>query len=269
MRLHATPIIALAAASSVCLSAGLAHAQDDEGNPEFQRLVDAGKERYADGDLAGALELFEEAYAVDPRPKLLFNMGLVSERLGDLDKAVKYYEEFVGAAGNIPLELRARGQERLEVLRPIVEDRRKQAAKNDGKTDPLDPKGPGEPKDPKGPKGPGDPPGEGGGPGVAALATLVLGGAAALGGGALLLTLPDEMAFVQEPTAAARRSARSSRGLQETLGYSLLGAGGALVITGAALWIMGGETEGASASAPTLAPHVGPREVGATLRFSF
>ena len=266
MRPHAPTALSCLATSCVCLSAGLAHAQDDATEREFQRLVDAGKARYADEDFAGALELFEKAYAVDPKPKLLFNMGLVCERLGELEKAVDYYEEFVGAGGDIPLDLRARGQERLEVLRPIVEDSRRKTVKDDpdpgdGTKDPLDPK---DPEDPKGPKTAGG----SGGPGMPTIVALAAGGAAALAGGAMILTLPDEMAFVDQPTADARRDARDSRQFQQGAGYALLGVGGALLVTGAILWVAGGESD-ATAQGALLAPTVGPDGVGATLRLRF
>jgi hypothetical protein len=266
MRPHAHIALSCAICSCVCLSSVLAHAQDDATDEEFQALLDAGKERYGEGDFAGALELFEQAYAVDPRPKLLFNMGLVCERLGELEKAVAYYEEFVGAGGDIPLELRARGQERLQVLRPIVEDGRKQAAKKDaagdGVEDPIDPKDPREPKEPVE-----DPAGDGG-PGMGAVVALAAGGAAGLAGAAMLLTLPEEMAFVDEPTADGRRDARSARQLQQGAGYALVGVGGALLVTGVILVVTGGEPDSATQGA-TLAPAVGPDGVGATLRLRF
>ncbi len=266
MRPDAPIVLSCLAASCVCLSSGLAHAQDDATEREFQKLVDAGKARYADEDFAGALDFFEQAYAVSPKPKLLFNMGLVCERLGELEKAVDYYEEFVGAGGDIPLELRARGQERLEVLRPIVEDRRKkttndQTGLKDGTKDPIDTKGP---KDPNGSKV-----SEGSsGPSMGAVVALAAGGAAALAGGAMILTLPGEMDFVNEPTADGRRDARSSRQFQQGAGFGLLGVGGVLLVTGAVLWVTGGESDDATQGV-TLAPAVGPDGVGATLHLKF
>ena len=68
-----------------------------------------------------AVDLFEQAYAIDPQPNYLFNIGRVYEEKGDLKKAVEYYQRFVQEPG-VQIESRDRAAQRLRVLKAIVED---------------------------------------------------------------------------------------------------------------------------------------------------
>ena len=115
--------------SSVALALGLAPslpvlaattsaiATAPDGDPE--ELSAQAVERFEAKDYDGAVELFEQAYAVDPQPNYLFNIGRVYEEKGDLEKAVEFYQRFVGQSG-VDLESRQAATERLKVLREAV-----------------------------------------------------------------------------------------------------------------------------------------------------
>jgi|GEM_PF-1349826 tetratricopeptide (TPR) repeat protein len=248
---------------------------EDAKEAEFKARLSKGNEYYKDGDLEKALVEFEAAYALKPNPKLLFNIGLIYERLGNLKKAVDHYDRFV-VAPDVPLELRGKASERLTVLRPIVEAQDAKAAEEARKNaeaakkadeievadiDPEEGKKDGEgtekkvtTTDPEKPESDGP----GAGP-VIGLTMLGLGVAAGATGGVMLATLDDEMAFVQESTPDARRDARERRSRNATIGIGLAAGGGALAVTGATIWLVSRKkgSEGAEKSA-VLVPVIGP-----------
>lgn len=92
-------------------------AAPDEGDPEA--LSAAAVERFEARDYDAAAALFEQAYAADPQPNYLFNIGRVYEEKGDLANAVVYYQRFVGQSG-VDLESRQTATERLKVLREAL-----------------------------------------------------------------------------------------------------------------------------------------------------
>ncbi len=56
---------------------------------------DAGQDYYTQGRYNKAIEEFEEAYRLDPRPKLLYNIAQSYEKAGDLPKAAEYLERYL------------------------------------------------------------------------------------------------------------------------------------------------------------------------------
>jgi tetratricopeptide (TPR) repeat protein len=60
------------------------------------------------GDYATALAQFEEAYRLDPVPILLFHIGRVKARMGDLRGAVETLERYLGVAPDEDGRVRAR-----------------------------------------------------------------------------------------------------------------------------------------------------------------
>lgn len=110
----ATLALALAVAPS---ASALAFAEPSAGDPEA--LSAAAVERFEAKDYDGAVSLFEEAYAADPNPNYLFNIGRVYEEKGDLKKAIEHYQKFVGQSG-VDLESRQAATDRLKVLREAV-----------------------------------------------------------------------------------------------------------------------------------------------------
>jgi tetratricopeptide (TPR) repeat protein len=88
-----------------------------DGDPEA--LSAAAVERFEAKDYDGAVTLFEQAYAADPNPNYLFNIGRVYEEKGDLENAVVYYQRFVGEPG-VDIESRQSATDRLRVLREAL-----------------------------------------------------------------------------------------------------------------------------------------------------
>ena len=55
----------------------------------------AGQDYYTQGRYEKAIEEFEEAYRLDPRPLLLFNIAQAHEKMGHLEKAVEYLKRYL------------------------------------------------------------------------------------------------------------------------------------------------------------------------------
>jgi len=94
-------------------------AANDADAQRAAQLVEAGAAAYQARDLERAIELFEQAYELDPKPNLVFNIGRVYEELGDLNRAIEFYSRFTVQAG-IRLETRKLAAERIRVLRDIL-----------------------------------------------------------------------------------------------------------------------------------------------------
>jgi len=60
----------------------------------------AGQDYYTQGRYEKAIAEFEEAYRLDPRPLLLYNIGQAWEKLGDLVKAVDFLKRYLDADPN-------------------------------------------------------------------------------------------------------------------------------------------------------------------------
>lgn len=54
-----------------------------------------GREYYEEGQYVAAIEEFEKAYALDPKPAFLYNVAQCSEKLGKLRQAVVYLDRFL------------------------------------------------------------------------------------------------------------------------------------------------------------------------------
>jgi tetratricopeptide (TPR) repeat protein len=107
----------LALALSLAPSVPALAAEPSPNDPEA--LSAAAVERFEARDYDGAVALFEQAYAADPNPNYLFNIGRVYEEKGDLQKAIQHYQKFVGQSG-VDLESRQAATERLKVLREAL-----------------------------------------------------------------------------------------------------------------------------------------------------
>ncbi len=92
----------------------------DADADEAMGLRELAEQRFFEEDFAGALRAFEQASELAPHPTDLFNMGRIREEMGELEPALRLYEEFVSQP-QVPLEERAAAAERIEVLRKLVE----------------------------------------------------------------------------------------------------------------------------------------------------
>lgn len=126
--------ISLALGSSVALAAppadetpppetpdGTDTGSTDAEKDEASALSDQAIEKFQAKDYEGAVALFEKAYAIDPAPNYLFNIGRVYEEAGNLEKAVEFYAKFVKQPG-VDLDSRGVALDRLKVLRAILEE---------------------------------------------------------------------------------------------------------------------------------------------------
>lgn len=57
----------------------------------------AGQDYYSQGRYQKAIEEFDEAYRLDPRPLLLYNIAQTWEKLGDLEKAIEFLKKYLDA----------------------------------------------------------------------------------------------------------------------------------------------------------------------------
>lgn len=76
-----------------------------------------GRAAYEHGDFAVALDAFQAAYAASQHPKLLYNLGLAEQRLGNASGAVEAFESYL-AWGQGDREEEVRG--RLAALRDLA-----------------------------------------------------------------------------------------------------------------------------------------------------
>lgn len=74
----------------------VAHAQ----SPEYSAAKQRGTSAFQANRFEEAAEHFKEAFAIEPRGNLLYNIGLCYERAGRTEDAVKFYQRFVTALPN-------------------------------------------------------------------------------------------------------------------------------------------------------------------------
>jgi len=81
---------------------GAEPAEEAKAEPSEQDLEQAktryeeGKRHFEAGAFDQALAAFTEAYNLSNKPDLLFNLAVCSEKLGQFDKAIAFYERYVG-----------------------------------------------------------------------------------------------------------------------------------------------------------------------------
>ncbi len=89
---------------------------EEASDPEFDAIVAQAVEHYGAQRYEQAIELFERAYAMQPQPELIYNIGRIYERSVQREQAVEQYERFLGLP-NTTADLRARAATSLEALR--------------------------------------------------------------------------------------------------------------------------------------------------------
>lgn len=158
---------------AVLWSASSAAAQPTEAeDQEARALFNAGEVAFQQGRFERALDYFEQAHALSQRPVLLFNIGNLRERVGDAPGALEAYRAFLEQAPDSPNAPFARN--RITALE-------EQLAAEEPSAGEAPPDDAGEaPPDDDAADSAGEP--SGGGPSVAGIALLVVGGAL-IGGG--------------------------------------------------------------------------------------
>lgn len=272
--LHAAVAAAIAIAPCSVVSAAPADSTGEESpKARADALSDQAVEKFEAKDYEGAVELFEQAHRIDPQPNYLFNIGRVYEEEGDLEKAVEYYQRFVGESG-VDLQSRQIATERLKVLREaLAQIRQKQepAPSTAGEAEPAPGSGDPDrdrPQDRERTKK----------LRIAGYSLLGIGGAAliaggAVGGVALGTTRDAEDAMFVDEQQRLRRKARSQAGAAD----GLFIAGGVVAVVGLVLVLSTLRVgQGRAATSPkatarrtTFAPAIGPRGVGFGLMHRF
>jgi hypothetical protein len=97
--MHATCLIMLAILAQASPSTGVPQAK-----AQAQALLGQGTKLYQQGDVAGALEKFNAAYAAYPSPKLMFNIAQADRDLGRPVEALEAFEKFLAGAADTSLE---------------------------------------------------------------------------------------------------------------------------------------------------------------------
>ena len=243
-------------------------AADPSSDPDpndAEQLSGAAVTAFNDGDFETAADLFEKAYAVDPDPNYLFNIGRVYEELGNIDKAIEFYERFVGERG-VALESRQFANERLKVLKEIQATTKEPEEQPEGPVDPTEPEPEPEPED----EGP-----------TKKQKTFRLTGGVLLGvGGAALITggvlgglasgQRNEAEDLANPLEERLQAKSDAEDL--ALGADIsFAAGGALAVTGAVLLVLGfvKKDNGAKADKAAFAPSIGRDRAGLVMQYRF
>jgi tetratricopeptide (TPR) repeat protein len=86
-------LCALALAVLTLLSVARPASADDSAR--FKELVRQATEAFGKGDFQRAIELCNEAYALKPNPRLLYNRARAHEALGNAERAVRDYELYL------------------------------------------------------------------------------------------------------------------------------------------------------------------------------
>lgn len=68
---------------------------EDARQREAKRSFLDGRARYNEGKYRAALESFEHAYGLDPRPEMLYNLAQCHHKLGELEPALTHYRRFL------------------------------------------------------------------------------------------------------------------------------------------------------------------------------
>lgn len=100
-----------------------AYAQDDESSTvarQVETLSVEGAQHFAAGDFEAAIVSFQEAYALQPVPNLLYNIGRCHEQLEQWDQAIVYLERFI-TAPEVESDAREHAMQRVQSLREIKE----------------------------------------------------------------------------------------------------------------------------------------------------
>lgn len=98
--------------------------EDTRARAHFQ----LGTSYFQTGDYENALQAFQQAYELSPRPQFFFNFALVYERMGNLEQAVAYLRRYLAEAPNIAEGERPTLEARLENFTTRLQEQQARAA---------------------------------------------------------------------------------------------------------------------------------------------
>jgi len=114
----ATPVLGQEAEAGDAEMAETGDAEVTEDEADARRMFEAGREAYGAGAFEAAFELFERAYALSPRPQLLYNIGQSADRMRDDEAALTYFERYLEAVPEGPHAAAVRA--RVLTLREVL-----------------------------------------------------------------------------------------------------------------------------------------------------
>ncbi len=82
-------------ASMVLATASVVQAQDGDAQADARRQFTQGEQAYRVGNYDEAVELWQRAYSMDPRPRIQYNLSQAFERLGRLEEAVAALDAYL------------------------------------------------------------------------------------------------------------------------------------------------------------------------------
>ena len=108
--------------AALLVAALLAQTSPMNASPEAKArakvLLNEGSALYQSGDIAGALEKFQEAHATYASPKIWFNIGQANRDLGRFDESLAAFDKFLIGATDASPETIADARKALDELRP-------------------------------------------------------------------------------------------------------------------------------------------------------
>jgi hypothetical protein len=92
-----TVALLLGAGFGLIATSGYAQTTPAEGSADARELFRRGEAAYSAGNYEIAIREWNSAYAIDPRPRIQFNLSQAYERLGELEKAMQALRSFLDA----------------------------------------------------------------------------------------------------------------------------------------------------------------------------
>jgi tetratricopeptide (TPR) repeat protein len=114
LALHAAPLAAQEAVAAEAVATEASASTDREA----RALFDAGSVAFTEGRYESALRHFENAYALSPRPGMLFNIATTYDRMRRDAEALAHFRSYLEAIPEAPN--RAEVQARIAVLEQVL-----------------------------------------------------------------------------------------------------------------------------------------------------
>lgn len=103
-----------------------AHAEEGMSTSQrIEALSIQGAESFNDGDFARAADYFEQAYALEPIPNLLFNIGRSYEQLEDWESAKENFQKFLDTP-DLDDDARQYAEDKLATMTENLEEQREE-----------------------------------------------------------------------------------------------------------------------------------------------